>query len=221
MYAADSIYKEWKRFKRHFCVALVMVTIDGLINYPLGKNIIIPLLMYISLFLLYVVLHMYYRKSHKEKKGHSWLIRWLGVFFLDGLITMTLCLDIPAIIFAIYRRQVPYVYIIDPTYECIINMITFIIVLLYCIHLKINFEVDHTLLYIWFFIMYFGSVLFHFSPEKLKLAVLQAIYSSNTPDFLKTEVNYYKPAIKEAVLAFIILDSSNILPMLKDYLKNR
>lgn len=216
MYSVESTYKEWKRFTRHFWVATGSAIIDGVINYPMGKNIY-PILVHVfSLLFILAVFYLLYKKSVKEKIDYCWLIRWPGIFMLDNFITMGICLNIPAIIYAIFTRKTTYVYYIDSTYGCIINMITFIIILVYCVHLKMNLKINNTLLYVWFFIMYSGSVLFHFAPEKLQLAVLQFIHRTSNPDILHAAVNYYKPGIKEAVLAFIILDASDIIPKLQD-----
>lgn len=220
MYSIESVLKKTrKRFKKHFCVVAFMIIVDELLILTKDKRPYLFLMWLFTLLFLYFVVYQLYKNFYRI--GELSLIAMIiFTFWLDLLTTACLCRDIPAIIFGIVRHQAPYVFIIDPYYNEIINTVTFVIALFYCIYLKYSFQVSNTFLYTWFFIIYAVSALYNFLPVSLKQVIIQHVYGGSL-EYSMQRVNYYNPAIKEAVLAFTILDTANIIEKLQGYLMQK
>ena len=214
------INKQRKRNTLHFKVALVTQILYTLLS---GKDgVILSISGLISLLLFHYVMYLCYLKVIRNTKSHGIpaLLFIVEIVLLDFYTATTLCTCIPAIIYGIIRARYPYPYIIDSFYLGIVNMVTFVITLLFCIYLKIILKVNNTFMYTLFFIMYSLAALYHFAPENLQQVFLKIIFSPNDTEFNRAAIEYYRPAIKEGVLAFIILDSSNLLTKIKDQFRN-
>ena len=218
---------ELRKFSKIHFIIFCVITIPYILmikKYEYGAVAIKTyILLLITFFLFHLCTVLSYKKFVRnllsyESTSIVFMIELVG---LNLLITMSLCENIPAFYISFFRPEYPYPHIISKDYVGMVNILTFIIVILLCINMKYFIKINNTLMYFIFFMIYTFAVMYHFAPPNVQRAVLRHFISpNNTEEIDRLIAEYYYPAIKEGVLAFIILDSSNLLTKLKDQIRN-
>lgn len=126
----------------------------------------------------------------------------IDYFFIQLEIINFICIFIPMLI---YKLSTLSQTVVMDTYVPLHNLITFFVYLVFIIYQRIRIGNKKVMYYI-FFLVYCTSVIFNFMPIDFQQAILNIVFTKG--DFY-AGIGYeslFFPAIKEAMLSFIILD---------------
>ena len=195
---------------KHLLAFIVLATFYECLHQlnPIGITIkrIVEAILVIGLVLL--------AKKNNYRRPYMALIKGL-ILVLDLLVCNSLCFSCSMIIYNSFFYEK---FHLQYEYLAIENTLVFVFYLGFLIYLKKIYKVNKNA-YPYYFLVYCISVVFGFIPTKYTLALFRMLFIRSDKKYIVNFSNYVFPAIKEAILAFIILDSSDLF--IKKYKKDK
>ena len=124
------------------------------------------------------------------------------LFFIELEAINSVCFFIPA---CVNKLSILYQKTLVDSYAPLLNLITFLAYLIFIIYQRIRIS-NKKVMYSVFFGVYCVSVIFSFLPNDCKQLILDIVFKNPGIYAGIVDGNIFFPAIKEAMLAFIILD---------------
>ena len=151
----------------------------------------------IPLILVFVLEYLFLYLEESEKK--VWFLNILCLL-IEGWSAFVLCFSISGKMFLSLDFRYPKVY------ASINNIVTFIIGLIWVISIGVRYTNSRKMMYIFFLILYIMAVIYKFLPNEQKNVLFELSMGGDNIVNGNEVFDFFYPGIKEAVLAYIIID---------------
>jgi len=153
-------------------------------------------------FMIIILIQLLRYEKHKESISRYFRVEaiLIGFFIINSLsISCAILLDI-----CVFQKITNYMGTVSGAY----NLFVFIIYLMYLAYLRKSNLIGKNSLYLIFFLVYCFASISSITPPTFRRILLSFVPMNG---YLNAMFSFYYPAIKESILAFIILDTTDLL----------